>query len=364
MIAPVTATDMLQTRLTEKLGCKYPIVQTAMGWVADPKLVAGSCNAGGFGFLAGATIPPDEMERDLLRVKELTDKPFGVNFHMYQPNAADIVDMVIRHGVRAVSYSRSPGPEFIRRLKDAGVICMPTVGLPKHAIKAVELGADVVTVQGGEGGGHTGAIPTTLLIPQVVDAVGDKVPVVAAGGFKDGRGLVAALAWGADGIAMGTRFLMTAESPVPRTTLQRYVDCANPGEIIVSRAMDGLPQRMIMNELLAEMERAGSLRKLWIALRNGLAFRRHSGASVLGLLRSAIAMGSDGEMTASQTIMSANAPMIIQKAMVDGEPALGVLPSGQVAGVIDDLPSCAELINKIVAEAQQRLSQLALRVGD
>jgi NAD(P)H-dependent flavin oxidoreductase YrpB (nitropropane dioxygenase family) len=355
---------MLQTRLTEKLGCKYPIVQTAMGWVADPKLVAGSCNAGAFGFLAGATIPPDEMERDLLRVKELTDKPFGVNFHMYQPNAADIVDMVIRHGVRAVSYSRSPGPEFIRRLKDAGVICMPTVGLPKHAIKAVQLGADVVTVQGGEGGGHTGAIPTTLLIPQVVDAVGDKVPVVAAGGFKDGRGLVAALAWGADGIAMGTRFLMTAESPVPRTTLQRYVDCSNPGEIIVSRAMDGLPQRMIMNELLAEMERAGTLHKLWIALRNGLAFRRHTGASVLGLLRSAIAMGGDGEMTASQAIMSANAPMIIQKAMVDGEPALGVLPSGQVAGVIDDLPSCADLVNNIVAEAQQRLSQLALRVGD
>ena len=172
---------MLQTRLTEKLGCQYPIVQTAMGWVADPKLVAGSCNAGGFGFLAGATIPPQEIERDILRVKELTAAPFGVNFHMYQPNAADIVDMVIRHGVRAVSYSRSPGPEMIRKLKDAGVICMPTVGLPKHAIKAVELGADVVTVQGGEGGGHTGAVPTTLLIPQVVDAVGDE----GAGG---GRG--------------------------------------------------------------------------------------------------------------------------------------------------------------------------------
>ena len=192
----------------------------------------------------------------------------------------------------------------------------------------------------------------------------DKVPVVAAGGFKDGRGLVAALAWGADGIAMGTRFLMTAESPVPRATLQRYVDCANPGEIVVSRAMDGLPQRMIMNELLAELERAGTLRKLWIALRNGLAFRRHTGASVLGLLRAAIAMGSDGQMTASQAIMSANAPMIIQKAMVAGEPALGVLPSGQVAGVINDLPSCAVLINTIVTEAELRLRQLALRVGD
>ena len=355
---------MLETRLTELLGCKYPIVQTAMGWVADPKMVGGSCNAGGFGFLAGATIPADEMERDILRVKELTDKPFGVNFHMYQPNAADIVDMVIRHGVRAVSYSRSPGPEFIKKLKDAGVVCMPTVGLPKHAIKAVELGADAVTVQGGEGGGHTGAIPTTLLIPQVVDAVGDKVPVVAAGGFKDGRGLLAALSWGADGIAMGTRFLMTAESPVPRETLQRYVDCKNPGEIIVSKAMDGLPQRMIMNELLSELEKASTLRKLFIAMRNGLAFRQHTGATFFSLLKSAIAMSKDDDMTAAQAIMSANAPMIIQKAMVDGEPARGVLPSGQVAGVIEELLSCENLINSIVEEAEQRLTLLALRVTE
>tara|TARA_R110000823_G_scaffold295738_5_gene415648 strand:+ start:30122 stop:31204 length:1083 start_codon:yes stop_codon:yes gene_type:complete len=355
---------MLDTRLTELLGCRYPIVQTAMGWVADPRLVAGSCNAGAFGFLAGATIPANEMECDILRVKELTDKPFGVNFHMYQPNAADIVDMVIRHGVRAVSYSRSPGPEFIGKLKEAGVVCMPTVGLPKHAIKAVELGADAVTVQGGEGGGHTGAVPTTLLIPQVVDAVGDAVPVVAAGGFKDGRGLLAALAWGADGIAMGTRFLMTEESPVPRETLQRYIDCKNPGEIIVSRAMDGLPQRMIMNELLAELEKAGPLKKLFVAMRNGLAFRRHTGASLLGLMKSALAMGRDADMTAAQAIMSANAPMIIQKAMVDGDPAHGVLPSGQVAGVIDELLSCEALIQSIVKDAEQRLALLALRAGE
>ena len=230
---------MLETRLTEMLGCRFPIVQTAMGWVADPNLVAGTCNAGGFGFLAGATIQPEEMEMGILRTKELTDQPFGVNFHMYQPNAAEIVDMVIRHGVRAVSYSRSPGAEMIGKLKDAGVICMPTVGLPKHATKAVELGADVLTVQGGEGGGHTGAVPTTLLVPQVIDAVGDQVPVVAAGGFKDGRGLIAALSWGADGIAMGTRFLMTRESPVPDDTLQRYVDCQDPAAIIRSTAMDG-----------------------------------------------------------------------------------------------------------------------------
>ncbi len=355
---------MLQTRLTTLLGCKYPVVQTAMGWVADPRLVAGSCNAGAFGFLAGATIPPEEMERDILQVKALTDKPFGVNFHMYQPNAADIVDMVIQHGVKAVSYSRSPGPEFIQKLKGAGVICMPTVGLPKHAIKAVELGADVVTVQGGEGGGHTGKVPTTLLIPQVIDAVGTQVPVVAAGGFKDGRGLLAAMAWGADGIAMGTRFLLTRESPVPDVTLQRYLDCKSPGDIIVSRAMDGLPQRMIMNELLADLEKASGLKKLIVALRNGLAFRKHTGASVLGLFKSALAMSRDDDMTAAQAIMSANAPMIIQKAMVEGEPSQGVLPSGQVAGVIDELLSCDELINAIVTEAEQRLALLALRVNE
>lgn len=354
--------SMLDTRLTELLGCKYPIVQTAMGWVADPKLVAGSCNAGGFGFLAGATIPASEIERDILRVKELTDRPFGVNFHMYQPNAPEIVDLVIKHGVRAVSYSRSPGPEMIAKLKDAGVICMPTIGLPKHAVKAVELGADAVTVQGGEGGGHTGAVPTTLLIPQVVDAVGDKVPVVAAGGFKDGRGLLAALSWGADGIAMGTRFLMTEESPVPRATLQRYIDCKNPGEIIVSKAMDGLPQRMIMNELLTELEKAGALKKLIIAMRNGLAFRKHTGATFFGLLKSALAMSKDDDMSAAQAIMSANAPMIIQKAMVDGEPSQGVLPSGQVAGVIDELLTCEQLISSIVEEAEQRLRLFALRV--
>jgi NAD(P)H-dependent flavin oxidoreductase YrpB (nitropropane dioxygenase family) len=355
--------NMLTTRLTEKLGCQYPIVQTAMGWIADPRLVAATCNSGGFGFLAGATIPPEQLERCILDTRELTSKPFGVNFHMYQPNAADIVDMVIDHGVRAVSYSRSPGPEFISKLKNAGIICMPTVGLPKHAVKAVELGADVITVQGGEGGGHTGAVPTTLLIPQVVDAIGDKVPVVAAGGFKDGRGLVAALAWGADGIAMGTRFLMTSDSPVPMETLQRYIDCRDPGVIVRSTAMDGLPQRMIMNEVLAELEKAGPLKKLLLAVKNGLAFRKHTGASLIGLLKSAIAMHGDDGLTPAQAIMSANAPMIIQKAMVDGEPARGVLPSGQVAGVIDELISCEELINQIVTEAEARLTDLARRVG-
>ncbi|MDY0005927.1 MAG: nitronate monooxygenase [Spongiibacteraceae bacterium] len=352
----------LQTRLTALLGCRYPIVQTAMGWVADPNLVAGTGNAGGFGFLAGATIPPDQMEAEILKTKALTDAPFGVNFHMYQPNAQEIVRLVIKHGVRAVSYSRSPGKDMVKQLKDAGVVCMPTIGLPKHATKAIEMGADAVTVQGGEGGGHTGAVPTSMLIPQVIDAVGDKVPVVAAGGFKDGRGLVAAMAWGAEGIAMGTRFLMSKEAPVPDATKRRYVDCHDPSKIIVSRAMDGLPQRMITNRMLAELEQAGMLRKLQIAISNGLKFRKFTGASLFGLLKSARDMTKSGDMTLAQAIMAANAPMIIQRAMVDGEPDEGVLPSGQVAGYIGALLSCEEIIQGIVSEAEQRLVALAGRV--
>jgi NAD(P)H-dependent flavin oxidoreductase YrpB (nitropropane dioxygenase family) len=247
---------------------------------------------------------------------------------------------------------------MVAKLKDAGVVCMPTIGLPKHAIKAVEMGADAVTVQGGEGGGHTGSVPTTLLLPQVVDAVSAQVPVLGAGGFKDGRGLIAAMAFGADGIAMGTRFLLTKESPVPDATKQRYLDCKNPAEIIVSQALDGIQQRMILNRFLGELERAGNLKKLVIALRNGLAFRKFTGASIFGLLKSALAMSKDGDLTPAQAIMSANAPMIIQKAMVDGRPDDGVLPSGQVAGVIDKIVSCEELISGLVAEAEAQLQRL------
>ncbi|MCU1747997.1 NAD(P)H-dependent flavin oxidoreductase [Pseudomonas sp. 6D_7.1_Bac1] len=354
-------TVSLNTRLTELLGCRYPIIQTAMGWVADPKLVAATGNAGGFGFLAGATIEPQKMEAAILETRRLTAQPFGVNFHMYQANAAEIVELVLKHKVRAVSYSRSPGKQMIGRLKDAGVVCIPTVGALKHAQKAVEMGADAVTVQGGEGGGHTGVVPTSLLLDQVVRAV--SVPVVAAGGFKDGHGLISALAYGAEGIAMGTRFLMCAESPVPAATLARYLAVTDPAAIIISRAIDGMPQRMIRNELLDQLEDSGAFRRLLLAFQSGLAYRRHSGLSLMQLLGSALKMRGSGELTAAQSLMAANAPMVIQKAMVDGKPAEGVLPAGQIAASIDSLPSCAELIEQIVRDAQARLGELCRRVS-
>jgi NAD(P)H-dependent flavin oxidoreductase YrpB (nitropropane dioxygenase family) len=289
-------------------------------------------------------------------VLELTDQPFGVNFLMEQPGADQIVDSIVRRKVKAASYSRAPSAKFIEKLKGAGVVCVPTVGAPKHAAKAVKLGADAIVAQGGEGGGHTGSVPTSLLLPQVLDSV--DVPVAAAGGFHDGRGLAAALAWGADGIAMGTRFLLTQESPVPRTTLERYFK-AGVDDVFVTTQIDGLPHRVVRNELVEKLEHASAARLLATALRSGLAYRKLTGASIPELLGSAFRLKASDKLTRSQMLMAANSPILIKRAMVEGHPAEGVLPSGQVAGVIEDLPTCAELIERIVAQATERLDALA-----
>ncbi len=255
---------------------------------------------------------------------------------MFQPNAQQVIDLAIKHRLRAVSYGRGPDAETIARFKQAGVLCMPTVGALKHAVKAVELGADIITVQGAEGGGHTGSVPTTLLLPQVLDAV--KVPVVAAGGFYNGRGLAGALAFGAAGIAMGTRFLMTSDSPVPRSTLQRYIEVKEPANIRASTAVDGMPQRMIDNPMLLSLERGGPLRRLYVALRSAWRWKARTGMTVGHMLKTALRAFREGD-SATQTMMAANAPVLIQRAMVEGKPDEGVLPSGQVAAVLDKLPS-------------------------
>ena len=348
--------NVLHTRLCEILGCQYPIIQTGMGWVATPQLTGAACNAGAFGILGLATVRPEAYESTILEVKRRTDRPFGVNFLMEQPGATDIVDLIIRHGATVASYGRAPNAEIIGRLKKAGILCIATVGAVRHAQKAVQLGADILIAQGGEGGGHTGSVATSILVPQVVDAV--KVPVVAAGGFRDGRGLVAALAYGAAGMAMGTRFLLTAESPLPEETAKRYF-AATVNDIFVTKEVAGLPQRVIMNEFVGRLEKSNTVMRLIRALRSGLEYRKLSGASIRELLTAALAMRRSEGLTRSQMLMAPNAPIFIRRSMVEGHPAEGVLPSGVVAGLITDRPTCAQLIQNIMSEAEQTLSRLA-----
>lgn len=355
---PQTRTDPFDTALTQMLGCRLPIVQTAMGWIATPKLVAASSNAGAFGFLAAAVMQPRELSETLTELKEKTPHNFGVNFHSFQPGARDIVEIILANAdrIRAVSFGRGPDAEMIGRFREAGIICMPTVGAVKHAQKMVALGCEAITVQGGEGGGHTGAVATTVLLPQVLDAV--EVPVVAAGGFGDGRGLAAALAYGACGVAMGSRFMMTSDSPVSEAVKAAYTN-AGTQDIYVTAKIDGIPQRMIRNAMTDRIERGGAFARWKRGLLAGLAMKRETGASWTDMLRSARQMTSHGQMRLPEAMLAAAAPVLLQKAVVDGDAVGGLMASGQVAGRLDDLPSCADLVARIETEARARIAALA-----
>jgi NAD(P)H-dependent flavin oxidoreductase YrpB (nitropropane dioxygenase family) len=350
----------LHTRFCDLVGCRLPIVQTGMGWVSGASLTAATSAAGGLGVLAAVTMTPDQFADAVRAVKDRTDAPFGANFRADQPDLDDRIDLCMREGIRLVSFAGAPTKDAIGRLHDAGILVMPTVGARRHAEKMLGWGVDAVIAQGGEGGGHTGTVPTSLLLPDVVDAVGHAIPVLGAGGFHDGRGLVAALAWGADGVAMGTRFLLTAESPVPRATLERYL-AASVTDTKVTTAIDGLPHRVVVNEMLRRLEAGNAVSRLVRALRSGLAYRKMTGASIPTLLRAAFAMQKNDRLTRTQALMAANSPILIRRAMVEGHPSEGVLPSGQVTGVIDDLPTCADLIARIIAEAERRLDILTKR---
>ena len=348
-------TQAVSTRLTRLTGIRYPIVQTGMGFVAGPRLVAATCEAGGLGIIGSATMTLDALRTAVAEVKERTDAPFGVNLRADAPDAAQRVELMIAEGVRVASFALAPRQDMIRKLKDAGVVVIPSVGARRHAEKVAQWGADAVIVQGGEGGGHTGPVPTSLLLPQVTAAV--DIPVVAAGGFFDGRGLVAALAYGADGIAMGTRFLLTRDSPVADQVKQVYLGETLTGTVVTTR-VDGVPHRVLRTPLVDALERSGQLSGLVRAVRNAAGFRKLSGLSWPELIRQGRAMRRGSELSWSQVLMAANTPMLLKAAMVDGRPDLGVMAAGQVVGLIEDLPSCAELIDRIMAEASECLESL------
>ncbi|MFE7790134.1 NAD(P)H-dependent flavin oxidoreductase [Streptomyces sp. NPDC057460] len=350
----------MRTPLTELVGVRYPIVQTGMGWVAGPRLVSATAEAGALGILASATMTVEQLRAAVREVKSRTQAPFGVNLRADAGDARERVRIVVDEGVKVASFALAPSKELISELKDAGVVVVPSVGARRHAEKVAAWGADAVIVQGGEGGGHTGQVATTLLLPQVVDAV--DIPVIAAGGFHDGRGLVAALAYGAAGIAMGTRFLLTSDSTVPDSVKARYL-AAGVRDVTVTTAVDGLPHRMLRTEMVAALEHAGRTRALVQAVRRAAGFKRISGLSWSRMVRDGLAMRHGKDLSWSQVLLAANTPMLLKASMVDGRTDLGVMASGQVAGVIEDLPSCEELVGRLMKEAQRTLAALASLAG-
>ncbi len=353
----MTTHPALNTRFCKMVGVEYPIVQTGMGWVAGPRLVSATAEAGGLGILASATMTFDELVEALDEVRRRTDRPFGVNLRTDVADVADRIALMIDRGVKVASFAQAPNAELVRRCQEAGLVVMPTVGARRHAEKVAGWGVDAVIAQGGEGGGHTGSVPTSLLTPSVVDAVGQNVAVIAAGGFFDGRGLVAALAYGADGIAMGTRFLLTQESRVPEAVKEIYLATPVTGTV-VSTAVDGAPQRVVRTDLVDQLEKGSWLRNVPRALLNAHRFRQETNSTLPALLKEGVAMKEGNELSWPQVIMAANAPMMTKAALVDGRTDVGVLPTGQVVGAIDELPTVAELVQRVVGEATEVLNRL------
>ena len=345
----------LRTRLCELVGIEVPIVQTGMGWVAGPRLCSATSEAGGLGILAAATMSYDELVGAVAEVKARTSKPFGVNLRSDAPDAVQRVELLIQEGVRVASFAQAPRKDLIERLKDNGVVVIPSIGAKRHAEKVAEWGVDAVLVQGGEGGGHTGSVPTTLLLPQVVDAV--DIPVIAAGGFFDGRGLVAALAYGASGVAMGTRFLLTSDSRVPDAVKAEYLK-RGVTDTVVTREVDGQPHRVLRTPLIDRLEKHVPGASLVRALGNALRFQKESGIPYGDMMREGLAMRKNQDLSWSQVVMAANSAVLTKRALVEGRTDIGVFPTGQVVGMIDDLPSCQELIDRIMGEAEKVLARL------
>jgi NAD(P)H-dependent flavin oxidoreductase YrpB (nitropropane dioxygenase family) len=346
----------LRTRFAALCGIDYPIVQTGMGWVSGARLTAATAQAGGLGIIASATMGLAELAAAIHEVKSRTERPFGVNLRADQPDLKARIALLEKERVRVASFAAAPDRDAVRRLKDAGILVVPTVGARRHAEKVAAWGVDAVIAQGHEGGGHTGAIPTSILLPQVCRAI--DIPVLGAGGFSSGQGLVAALAWGASGVAMGTRFLLTRESTVPDGVKRIYLATDAAGTV-VTRAIDGLPQRVIRTTFVERLERSGPLAALWRSLRHALALRAAIGTSLRELGRQALALRRHAELSLAQLALAPNAPMLTRAALVDGRTEAGILPTGQVVGSIDELPSVAELMQRIVSEAESTLARLA-----
>jgi enoyl-[acyl-carrier protein] reductase II len=310
---------LIRTPLCDLLGIEHPIVQGGMAWVATAALTAAVSEAGALGILGGGNAPPDYVRAQVRETKRRTRKPFGVNIPLFSPYVDDVVSICIEEGVRVVATGAgNPGP-IIPRLKEAGILVMPVVASVALAKRLERMGADIIVAEGMESGGHIGEVTTLPLVPQVVDAV--KVPVVAAGGIADGRGLAAALALGAVGIQMGTRFVCTSECEVHPNYKDKIVRAGDRATMVTGTSL-GHPVRSLRNPMsheFDELERRGASEQEIIEFGTGK----------------------------------------LRLAVVEGDVNHGTVMAGQVAGMVNDIVPCKELVERIVAQAEDVLKSMS-----
>lgn len=315
----------MKTRITELLQIEYPIIQGGMAWVAEHRLAAAVSNAGGLGIIGAASAPPEVVRKEIRKCKELTDRPFGVNIMLLNPNADEVAGIVVEEGVRVVTTGAGNPAKYMDLWKRADVKVLPVVASVAMAKLMERAGADGVVAEGMESGGHIGQTTTMALVPQVVDAV--SVPVVAAGGIADGRGLAAAFMLGAEAVQMGTRFVAAKESIVHENYKHQILKAKDIDSVITGTST-GHPVRSLRNHMTRE----------YLQLEKENADFMELEKLTLGSLR---------------------------KAVVDGDTVNGTLMAGQIAGLIREEKSCADIIQDIMRQAQQTVQRVCTeRLGD
>ncbi len=305
----------MKTKITELLGIEYPIIQGGMAWVAEHNLAAAVSNAGGLGIIGAASAPPEIVREEIIKCRELTDKPFGVNVMLLNPNADEVAKIVVEEGVKVVTTGAGSPSKYMKMWKEAGVVVIPVVASVAMAKMMERAGADAVVAEGMESGGHIGSITTMALLPQVAAAV--SIPVIGAGGIADGRGFAAAIMLGAQAVQMGTRFVVADESIVHDNYKNKIVKASDIDSEVTGMST-GHPVRSIRNRMTKEylkLEKAG--------------------ADFMELEQ--LTLGS------------------LRKAVIDGDVVDGTVMAGQIAGLIGSRNSCSEIIQEIMTDAKKLL---------
>ena len=314
----------MNTRITEMLGIEYPIIQGGMAWVAEHNLAAAVSEAGGLGLIGGANAPGEVVREEIRKARELTDKPFGVNVMLLSPHADDVAKVVVEEGIKVVTTGAGNPEKYMDMWKAAGVKVIPVVASVALARRMEKYGADAVVAEGMESGGHIGEETTMTLVPQVADAV--SIPVIAAGGIADGRGIAAAFMLGAEGVQMGTRFVATEECNVHENYKQFLLKAKDIDTRVTGRTT-GHPVRTLRNPMTKEyLEKEAA----------GASFEELEMLTLGGL----------------------------RKAVVDGDVKTGSVMSGQIAGMVKDVPTCKELMTRLIAETKEAVKKHAFLVEE
>jgi enoyl-[acyl-carrier protein] reductase II len=338
----------MKTRMTELLGIKHPIMLAGMAFVSLPKLVAAVSNAGGIGMLNCVAYTPDQIKDVIRQVKSLTDKPFGVNATLIFPNARENLEVALEEKVPIINFALGKGDWIIKAVHEYGGKVLATVAIEKHARRAEMDGADGLVVTGHEAAAHGAEVGTLVLVPLIARQT--KLPIIAAGGFCDGRGLAAALVLGAEGISMGTRFMLTQECEMHPKAKELSLK-ATVEDTLCSEKIDGLPGRWLKNPAAIRM--AGRKPSLFHALSSGLRIRRMIDVPFFELFFGGLKQRGVQDLARQALSISG-----LKIAIDNGDLENGVLPMSQAIGLMKDIPTCKEVIERIVAEAQELLEMV------